>query len=113
MERIKAAARHSWARHHAWLLLSAFPFPVGHPMSAGCTGQIFIIDNFFLARFLGHAGLRRVEAPPLSQCRRRDLQEQGGGRKLSGLQPPNLPKFKQLKLCYKYCVVFVFLLLRE
>ena len=33
-----AAARHSWARQHAWPLLSFFPFPVGHPMSAGCTG---------------------------------------------------------------------------
>ena len=37
MERNYAAARHSWARQHAWLLLSFFPFPVGHPMSAGCT----------------------------------------------------------------------------
>ena len=23
-------------QQHAWLLLSFFPFPVGHPMSAGC-----------------------------------------------------------------------------
>ena len=37
MQRIKAAARHIWARQHAWLLLSFFPFPVSHPMSAGCT----------------------------------------------------------------------------
>ena len=26
--------RHSWARQHTWLLLSFFPFPVGHPVAA-------------------------------------------------------------------------------
>ena len=31
MERNEAAPRHSWARQHAWLLLSFFPFPVVHP----------------------------------------------------------------------------------
>ena len=29
MERNQAAARHRWARQHAWQLLSFFPFPVG------------------------------------------------------------------------------------
>ena len=41
MERNSAAARHSWARQHACLLLSFFPFPVGHPMSAGCSAAIW------------------------------------------------------------------------
>ena len=31
MDRNWAAARHSWARQHDWLLLKLFPFPVGHP----------------------------------------------------------------------------------
>ena len=34
MERNEAAARHSWARQHDWLLLRFFPFPVGHPEAA-------------------------------------------------------------------------------
>ena len=34
MERNLAGARHSWARQHAWLLLSFFPFLVGHPVAA-------------------------------------------------------------------------------
>ena len=29
MKRNSAAARHSWARQHAWLLLNLYPFPVG------------------------------------------------------------------------------------
>ena len=37
MERKQAAARHSWARQHAWMLLSFFPFPVGHPEHEHCT----------------------------------------------------------------------------
>ena len=37
MERNIATARDSWARQHAGQLLSIFLFPVGHPMSAGCT----------------------------------------------------------------------------
>ena len=32
-----SCTRHNWARQQAWLLLRFFPFPVGHPMSAGCT----------------------------------------------------------------------------
>ena len=40
MERNEAAARHTWAKQHAWLLLSFFPFHVGHPMSAGCKGKL-------------------------------------------------------------------------
>ena len=36
MERNLAAARHSWARQHAWLLLNFFPFPVGHPPHPPC-----------------------------------------------------------------------------
>ena len=36
MERSEAAARHSWARQHAWLLLYFFPFPVGHPPHPPC-----------------------------------------------------------------------------
>ena len=31
------AAQHSWARQHAWLSLSFFPFPVGHPPHPPCT----------------------------------------------------------------------------
>ena len=31
---------HSWARQHAWVQLSFFPFPVGHPISAGCTRNV-------------------------------------------------------------------------
>ena len=37
MERNEAAARHSWERQHAWLLLRFFPFPVGHPEQEHCT----------------------------------------------------------------------------
>ena len=36
MERNWAAARHSWARQHAWLLLNFFPFPMGHPEHEHC-----------------------------------------------------------------------------
>ena len=36
MERKQAAALHSWARQHAWLLLNFFPFPVGHPEHEHC-----------------------------------------------------------------------------
>ena len=36
MERNKGGARHSWARQHAWLLLSFFSFPVGHPEYEHC-----------------------------------------------------------------------------
>ena len=32
-QRNEAAARHSWARQHAWLLLCFFPFPVDHPVA--------------------------------------------------------------------------------
>ena len=31
IERNSAAARHSWARQHTWLLLSFYPFPLRHP----------------------------------------------------------------------------------
>ena len=45
MERNSAAARHSWARQHAWLLLNFLPFPVGQTIYAHCTttknGQTF------------------------------------------------------------------------
>ena len=38
----------SWARQQAWLLLSFYPFPVGHPMSADCThGQTDQMPNLF------------------------------------------------------------------
>ena len=37
MERNEAAARHSWAGQHAWLLLNLFPFPVGQTIYAHCT----------------------------------------------------------------------------
>ena len=37
MERNSAAARHSWARQHAWLLLHFLPFPVGQTIYAHCT----------------------------------------------------------------------------
>ena len=37
MERNLAAARHSWARQHAWLWLTFFSFPVGHPPHPPCT----------------------------------------------------------------------------
>ena len=37
MEWSLVAARHSWARQHAWLLLSFFPFPVRHPPHPPCT----------------------------------------------------------------------------
>ena len=37
MERNSAAARHSWARQHAWLLLNFLPFPVGQTIYAHCT----------------------------------------------------------------------------
>ena len=36
MERNSAAARHSWARQHAWLLLNFPPFPVGQTIYAHC-----------------------------------------------------------------------------
>ena len=36
MERNEAAARHSWDRQHAWLLLRFFPFPVGHSEHEHC-----------------------------------------------------------------------------
>ena len=38
MERNKAAASHSWARQHAWRLLSFFPFPLGRPPHPPCRG---------------------------------------------------------------------------
>ena len=37
MERNSAAARHTWARQHAWLLLNLLPFPVGQTIYAPCT----------------------------------------------------------------------------
>ena len=37
MERNAAAARHSWARQHAWLLLNLYPFPVGQTIYAHCS----------------------------------------------------------------------------
>ena len=37
MERNSAAARHSWARQHAWLLLNFPPFPVGQTIYAHCS----------------------------------------------------------------------------
>ena len=37
MERNQAAARHSWAGQHAWLLLNFFPMPVGQTIYAHCT----------------------------------------------------------------------------
>ena len=40
MERNSAAARHSWARQHAWLLLNFLPFPVGQTIYAHCSAQL-------------------------------------------------------------------------
>ena len=40
MERNQAAARHSWARQHAWMLLRFFPFPVGHPEHEHCSCRL-------------------------------------------------------------------------
>ena len=37
MERNYTEAIHSWARQQAWLLLIFFPFPVGNPVSTGCS----------------------------------------------------------------------------
>ena len=62
MERNQAAPRHSWARQQAWLLLRFFPFPVGHPMSAGCigglNGYVKTIDQISL--FTLHTNLSTV-----------------------------------------------------
>ena len=53
MERNQATARHSWARQQAWLLLSFFPFPLGYPMSAGCTfDHIFKHPTFLTCIYL-------------------------------------------------------------
>ena len=43
MERNEAAARHSWARQHAWLLLTFFPFPVGHPPHPPCRSEVCVL----------------------------------------------------------------------
>ena len=40
MERNQAVARHGWARQHAWLLLSFFPFRVGHPEHEHCSCRL-------------------------------------------------------------------------
>ena len=39
MEKNEAVVRHSWARQHAWLLLTFFPFPMGHPANPPCTAK--------------------------------------------------------------------------
>ena len=49
MEINYAAARHSWARQHAWQLFNFFPFPVGHPEHEHCIlfmqGQISTVTK--------------------------------------------------------------------
>ena len=40
-----AAARLSWARQHAWLLLILFPFPVGHPPHPPCSLQASVSQS--------------------------------------------------------------------
>ena len=72
MERNIAAARHSWARQHAGQLLSFFLFPVGHPMSAGCTYIPYLPGG---QAVLLHVDLRDggVQAPLLRPDRHRRL----------------------------------------
>ena len=58
MERNSAAARHSWARQHAWLLLNFLPFPVGQTIYAHCRQDIsaaiiFEIIAIAITMFIG------------------------------------------------------------
>ena len=48
MERNQAAARHSWARQHTWLLLSFSPFPVRHTLHTLCITALNKISDPFL-----------------------------------------------------------------
>ena len=76
-----AAARLSWARQHAWLLLILFPFPVGHPPHPPCTSILFSHTIAFPHRLRPsiyqpktrasstHAAAAEYSRPPLISCR--------------------------------------------
>ena len=51
MERNEAAARHSWAWQHAWLLLHFFPFPVGQTIYSHGTWR-FLRFPFLVAHLI-------------------------------------------------------------
>ena len=85
MERNLAAARHSWARQHAWLLLNFFPFPVGHPPHPPCTG-LKTIQRQSLLLPSGPARRRGSQSGPsggalFSQHKEGEKAERGRGTK--------------------------------
>ena len=58
MERNSAAARHSWARQLAWLLLNFLPFPVGQTIYAHCTPRFCAVR---WCQFVGNSHLFSIK----------------------------------------------------
>ena len=84
MEIIQATANHVAWLSCAWLLLSFFLFPVGHPMSAGCTVSLpltfapaFLIKKALFDLQAAHnnrkkKAIYRQARGPISPCERRN-----------------------------------------
>ena len=94
MEINSAAARHSWARQHAWVQLSFFPFPVGQTIYAHCN-----LHSLYLSLSQFHSWFRLV----LSRALRSEIRVRARAASFSLLQKECMLSLYQMSNYFTRC----------